>query len=140
MPSIPGAAGPGAPFPQWTVSVPGYVLAQVTNATEKGLAEASVYPGKLIFFTSETAARAYALSKGHPAITSPATKLGGNKALNAGTQAVQDILGGANLTSWFIRVGEILLGIVLIGVGVARITGAQNAISNFAKTKMPIPI
>ena len=51
-----------------------------------------------------------------------------------------DILGRFNLGSWFLRIGEILLGIVLVGVGIARITGAQNVISNFAKTKMPIPI
>ena len=47
---------------------------------------------------------------------------------------------GLNLGSWILRIGEILLGIVLVGVGIARITGAQNAISNIVKTKMPIPI
>jgi hypothetical protein len=46
-------------------------------------------------------------------------------------------LGGFNLGSWFLRIGEILLGLVLIGVGVARITGAQNAISKIVKTKIP---
>jgi hypothetical protein len=138
MPTAPGAAGPGAPFPQWTISEPGYVLGKVSNATEKGLAETAVYPGRLIFFTSEKAARAYALSKGHGAIVSPATKVGGQKALDVGTQAAQDVLGGFDIGAWFLRVGEILLGLVLIGVGVARITGAQNAISKIVKTKVPI--
>ncbi len=49
-----------------------------------------------------------------------------------------DSLGGFNLSSWFLRIGEILLGIVLVGVGVARITGAQNAISKIVKTKVPL--
>lgn len=48
-----------------------------------------------------------------------------------------DILGGFNLGSWFMRVGEILLGLVLIGVGVARITGVQNIISSAVKAKIP---
>ena len=51
-----------------------------------------------------------------------------------------DVLGSFNIGSWFLRIGEILLGLVLIGVGVARLTGAQNAISQFVKTKMPVPI
>ena len=51
-----------------------------------------------------------------------------------------DVLGGFNLSSWFMRIGEILLGIVLVGVGVARITGVQNAVSQIVKTKVPIPI
>lgn len=56
------------------------------------------------------------------------------------TAAGADILGGFNLSGWFLRIGEVLLGVVLIGVGIARITGAQNAISAMAKTKLPIPI
>jgi len=135
-----GEALAGAPFPQWTISVPGYVLAHVNNAAEKTLAEASVWPGKLYFFTSENAAKAYAQSKGHPAITSPASKLGGQKALDIGSQAVTDALGGFNVGNWFLRIGEILLGLVLVGVGIARLTGAQNAISKIVKSKVPIPV
>lgn len=51
-----------------------------------------------------------------------------------------DILGGLNLGSWFLRIGEGLLGLVLIGVGIARVTGAQNVISQAVKTKLPIPL
>lgn len=56
----------------------------------------------------------------------------------AGAEKAVESLGGFNLASWFLRIGEILLGLVLIGVGVARITGAQNAISKVVKTKLPI--
>lgn len=59
---------------------------------------------------------------------------------NAGAQQLQqDILGQFNLGGWFLRVGEVLLGLVLIGVGIARITGVQNAVSAVAKTKL-IPV
>lgn len=47
-----------------------------------------------------------------------------------------DLLGSFNLGSWFLRIGEILLGLVLIGVGVARITGASNFISSAVKAKI----
>ncbi len=36
-----------------------------------------------------------------------------------------------------VRIGEVLLGIVLIGIGLARITGAQNTISAIAKARIP---
>lgn len=55
-----------------------------------------------------------------------------------GAQNAFESLGGFNLSSWFLRIGEILLGLVLVGVGVARITGAQNAISKVVKTRLPI--
>jgi hypothetical protein len=58
----------------------------------------------------------------------------------AGIGAVADTLGGFNLGSWFLRIGEILLGLVLVGVGVARITGVQNAVASVVKTKLPIPV
>jgi hypothetical protein len=38
--------------------------------------------------------------------------------------ASKDILGGFDLGSWFLRIGEILIGLVLIGVGLAKITNA----------------
>lgn len=56
----------------------------------------------------------------------------------AGAEKAVDSLGGFNLGSWFLRIGEILLGLVLVGVGVARITGAQNVISKAVKTRLPI--
>lgn len=55
-----------------------------------------------------------------------------------GAEKAIESLGGFNLASWFLRIGEILLGLVLVGVGVARITGAQNAISKVVRTKLPI--
>jgi len=51
--------------------------------------------------------------------------------------AVTDQLGQLNLGAWFIRIGEVVLGIVLIGVGLAKLTGTTNAISKIAKVAIP---
>lgn len=59
-----------------------------------------------------------------------------NAAIN-NAQTAQNILGGFNLSSWFMRIGEILLGLVLLGVGLARLTHAQNTISQIVKTRLP---
>jgi len=56
----------------------------------------------------------------------------------AAAKGAENVFHGLNLSSWFLRIGEILLGIVLVGVGVARITGAQNAVSKIVKTKLPL--
>lgn len=41
----------------------------------------------------------------------------------------RDILGNVAVGNWFLRIGEILFGIVLAGVGIARLTGVSNAVS-----------
>jgi hypothetical protein len=65
----------------------------------------------------------------------------GNAAVSGGDAvtggAISDPLGKLNLGGWFIRIGEILLGIVLIGVGLARLTGIQNVVSKVAKVAIP---
>lgn len=44
-----------------------------------------------------------------------------------------DLLHGFNFGNWILRIGEILLGAVLIGVGVAKLTGTDNVISSALK-------
>lgn len=58
------------------------------------------------------------------------------------TGAASGIAGGLGLSdeeirSWLIRIGEILLGIVLIAVGVAKLTGTTNAIASIVKARIP---
>lgn len=43
------------------------------------------------------------------------------------------ILGGVNLEIWFLRIGEILLGIVLVGVALAHLSGTDNIVSKAVK-------
>jgi hypothetical protein len=56
------------------------------------------------------------------------------------TDAVTGALGGGlsddSIRSWLIRVGEILLGVVLVGVGVAKLTGATNVVAKAVKAKI----
>lgn len=64
---------------------------------------------------------------------------GGNTSIATGagaSQLGQDILGQFNLSSWFMRIAEILLGLALIGVGIARLTGADNVVSKALQTKL----
>jgi hypothetical protein len=44
-----------------------------------------------------------------------------------------DVIGGINIGTLILRAGEIILGIVLIGVGVAKLSGADNVISTAVK-------
>lgn len=61
------------------------------------------------------------------------TTSGGQAAAGAAT----DVLFGTNAGNWFVRIGEILLGIVLIGVGVAKLTGTTNAVASLVKARIP---
>lgn len=40
------------------------------------------------------------------------------------------------IRSWFIRIGEVLLGVVLLGVGVAKLTGTTNIVASAVKAKL----
>jgi hypothetical protein len=57
-------------------------------------------------------------------------------AVQSATDAINPFK-NADLQSWLIRIGEILLGIVLIGVGIAKITGTTNQISSIVKARIP---
>jgi hypothetical protein len=96
------------------------------------------------FDTKEEALRFYTDNKdANPGWKAPTGVMGniknaivtGGDAVTGG--AVSDPLGRLNLGGWFIRIGEILLGIVLIGVGIARLTGIQNVVSKVAKVAIP---
>jgi hypothetical protein len=120
MASAPGAAGPGAKYPQWTVNTSGWVVAEVIDAAEKTLAEASVYPDTLVFFTSKSAADNYVKSKGGTPVTSPLAAAGGQAALNAGAAAVTaaaNPLAALFQSSIWLRVAEAVAGLILLGIG-----------------------
>ena len=152
-----GEALAGAPFPQWTIVYGGFGcvtgslrVAEVTNATEKALAESVAFPCQVHFFVSQAAAQAAANKRGGSGSIPGVNQAldAGNQALNVGTSAAQCV-GGLlimngkyciNLEQWMLRIGEVLLGLVLVGVGLARITGVDNAISKVLQTKMPIPV
>jgi hypothetical protein len=49
------------------------------------------------------------------------------------SSAKNNILGNVNVQSWFLRIGEILFGLILVGVGIAKLTGTANVISKAMK-------
>lgn len=53
---------------------------------------------------------------------------------SVGKTAFQDVLKNFPFENWILRIGEILLGIVLIGVGVAKLTGTDNFVMKAATT------
>jgi len=46
-------------------------------------------------------------------------------------------LSDEEIRSWLIRISEIMLGVVLIGVGLAKLTGTTNAIAKLVKARIP---
>jgi hypothetical protein len=95
------------------------------------------------FKTKDDALAYYTANKAaHPDWKAP-TGLVGNveNALSTGADVatggtfskITDPLGNINLGGWFIRIAEILLGLVLIGVGVAKLSGVDNAITKVVK-------
>src|SRR6185369_12043499 len=99
------------------------------------------------FKSKDDAIAYYNKNKGsNPGWQEPSTSIGdaiGNtgKGINdSADAAVKGVgLGGLtneNITSWFIRIGEVILGIVLLGVGVAKLTGTTNAVAKLVKAKV----
>jgi hypothetical protein len=63
---------------------------------------------------------------------------GASNAVSTATSKVTSGLGLSDdeIRSWLIRIGEILLGVVLVGVGVAKLTGTTNVIASAVKAKI----
>jgi len=75
-------------------------------------------------FTTRAAAQAWQTSASS-AGNSPGSAIGA---------AANDLLGGINVGSWLLRIGEVLLGLVLLAIGVARVTRAVPVATRIAKT------
>lgn len=124
MPDIPGAAGPGAKFPQWVYNTQSHTVSKVGNAGAKAGAIAVTFPAKLIFFTSQAAADAYMTSQGGGADVSNSPATG---AANAGAAAAARLPDTASALSAFYdkvtdgkmwrSLGWLVLGVVLIVIG-----------------------
>lgn len=54
-----------------------------------------------------------------------------------GLAAIGDFFGRLTQANTWIRAGEILIGIVLLGVGFARASGTQNAVASIVKARIP---
>jgi hypothetical protein len=140
MAGIPGAAGPGAPYPQWLYNTVTHTVSEVSGPAAKTAAEVVSWPAKLIFFTSQQAADAYMAAQGGGAdiSRSPLTKAA-NTATSAATggltglAAIGDFFSRLTQASTWLRIGEGILGLLLIAVGTARMTHAVPAAAQIAK-------
>jgi len=54
-----------------------------------------------------------------------------------GLAAIGDFFQRLTQGNTWIRAGEVLLGVILLAIGVARVTGTQNLISSAVKARMP---
>lgn len=89
-------------------------------------------------YATEALAETHAGVVGATGIPNEPTGESLTKGLNTITGSVSsDILGGLNIGNLVLRAAEILLGITLIGVGIAKLTGAENIISSAIK-KAPL--
>src|ERR1700743_2162682 len=88
------------------------------------------------FDTEQDAENYYTQNKGNnPGWKAPTTSL--SKALTTQANPLNAFgLNDQNLQSWMIRIGEILLGIVLLGVGIAKLTGTTNLVASAVKAKI----
>jgi hypothetical protein len=141
MVSIPGAAGPGAPFPQWTVILGGsQIVGKVSNALNKAALIATSWPSTVYFFTSEAAAQNFANAHGGSAQEGPLKPVvsAAQNALNASTSALAkaanplEFLQALFTRANAIRLAEGVLGLMLILVSVAEL-GKGTAIGAAVK-------
>jgi hypothetical protein len=83
----------------------------------------------------DTRAAMLADIKAHPGWAQTVGGVGGEVG-NLGKKPIEAALGSVTQgwELWILRIGEILLGVVLIGVGVAKLTGTDNFIMRAATT------
>lgn len=63
---------------------------------------------------------------------------GASNLADTGIDAAKGAVGLSNedLSAWFIRIGEVVLGIVLVGIGIAKLTGVSNVVSTAVRAKL----
>lgn len=57
-------------------------------------------------------------------------------ATDAAKGALTGGLSDDSIRSWFVRIGEVLLGVVLVGIGVAKLTGTTNIVAQAVKARI----
>lgn len=116
--------GPYSSFQAMQAANPGFAGETVTPVGNK-----AGYPNRLL---AQQEANKYNSSD----VTSRVTQAGGNTASSLGVDPTQ-WFHGFNLGGILLRVGEVLLGIVLVGVGIAKLTGTTNLVAAAVKAKIP---
>jgi hypothetical protein len=125
---------------KWYYNSTSGVVAQYNTVTEwPALHSGTGWHGP--FDTKQAALDFYTTGKPkNPGWKAPTDSLsqGAKNTVATGASALTSGLGlnDDQIRSWLIRIGEILLGLVLVGVGVAKLTGTANVISSAVKAKI----
>jgi hypothetical protein len=127
-------------FPQWgvkqtTATTTGsgagdYTTLEATTAAEK---QTDIDNGYDVWFSSAAAASSY--------ISSESSSLNGNisSVVSTPLQEAESIWGTLTSANLWIRIAKVLAGGVMLLVGLAHITGADNAAASLAR-KVPLPV
>lgn len=128
QPIAPGLAT-GNTFPQWGVgggtpgSSAGWNIVEATTAAQKATYTSQGY---LLWFGSKSAAQNF--------VSSESSAYGsGNPPQLAGLAAIGTFFSSLGETNTWIRVAEVLIGLVLVGVGIAKLTHAVPVATTIAK-------
>jgi len=62
---------------------------------------------------------------------------GGASSATGGLPNPLNVFHGLDLGNLLLRIGEVVLGVVLVGVGIAKLTGTTNFVSSVVKAKIP---
>lgn len=124
----PGLAG--STFPQWGAgggtpgSSAGWKIVKAADSAQKLSWEQQGY---LTWFASAAAARSF--------VSSQSSAYGsGTVPVASGLAAIGDFFSRLGQANTWLRVGEVALGLILVAVGVARITHAVPIATSIAKT------
>lgn len=117
-----------------------YANLQAMQAANPGFAgETTAVVGNQSGYPNQLAAQQEANTYNHSSIDQKVTQVGGNTADTLGLSPPNpfDLFHGLNLGNILLRIGEVILGVVLIAEGLAKITGTTNFVAA-AVRKVPI--
>lgn len=108
--------------------------------TKYGIVQSATKPPNAVAgpFATAAEAQADASSRTSSAIPGPATPQAALKDAGSALSSLNPLAPIFQANLW-LRVGEFIIGLLLVGVGLAKLTGAENFITSAAK-KVPIPL
>jgi hypothetical protein len=132
-----GQAGPNDGFPQWGIDQTAPPAAgqagggtwKITEAKTAADKARLLTQGYLLWFTSQKAAQDF--------INSQYGAFNGSIPGGQVFAGLSDFFGRLTEANTWLRAGEIAIGIVLIGIGVAKLTGTTNLVAKAVKARIP---
>lgn len=135
---IPGAAKTTSGFPQWGINNSGAVI-EASSSSEK---TSYTNEGYSLWFTSQSAAKNFASSQtgaGTGSIGIGSDISNAFDSFSSWTDGLKTIEEDVTSKALWIRAAKIIIGGGLLIIGIAHITGADNAVATAAR-KVPLPI